>query len=340
VSGADEKLLRVFNEPKQIAELLERLTDFQQAIEGDMPDTAEIPVLGLSNKAQGNEAPVEETEGSSGAAPSAPPTSLSTDSPPLEDELSRYTLWPEHEKLYGHGYEISGVAVSHDRTLIATACKASSVDHAVIRLYDTSDWHEIKPSLTAHSLTITDLSFSDDDKFLLSVGRDRQWAVFARNEQDPTTFSSWSTNPKGHSRMILGAAWAPTTTERVFATAGRDKSVKIWQKTEDTFACKTTITLTSAVSAVAFLPTPYKNNFILAAGEDSGVISIHRIDIENLEAQHIVTIDPLIAPSKTITQLSWRPVPVADVDNRTRFELAVASEDTSTRIYAISNIFP
>lgn len=338
VSGADEKLLRVFNEPKQIAELLEKLTGFRQTIEGDMPDTAEIPVLGLSNKAQGDEAPVEEIDGFNGPAPSAPATSLITDSPPLEDQLSRYTLWPEHEKLYGHGYEISAVAVSHDRTLIATACKASSVDHAVIRLYDTSDWHEIKPSLTAHSLTITDLSFSDDDKFLLSVGRDRQWAVFARSEQDPTTFTSWSTNPKGHSRMILGAAWASTTTERIFATAGRDKSVKIWQKADDAFACKTTIALTSAVSAVAFLPTPYKNNFILAAGEDSGAVSIHRIATDTLEAQHIVTIDPLIAPSKAITQLSWRPVPAADVDSRTQFELAVASEDTSARIYAISNI--
>ncbi|KAJ5358535.1 Elongator complex protein 2 [Penicillium cataractarum] len=338
VSGADEKLLRVFNEPKQIAELLEKLTGFQQTIKSDMPDTAEIPVLGLSNKAQGDEAPVEENENFNGATPSAPATALLTDSPPLEDQLSRYTLWPEHEKLYGHGYEISAVAVSHDRSLIATACKASSVDHAVIRLYDTSDWHEIKPSLTAHSLTITDLSFSDDDKFLLSVGRDRQWAVFARDEQDPTTFTSWTTNPKGHSRMILGAAWAPTTAERIFVTAGRDKSVKIWQKTEDAFTCKTTIALTSAVSAVAFFPTPYKNNFILAAGEDTGAVSIHSIAADSLEAQHIVTIDRLIAPSKTITQLSWRPVPVADVDSRTHFELAVASEDTSTRIYAISNI--
>jgi elongator complex protein 2 len=338
VSGADEKLLRVFNEPKQIAELLEKLTGFQQAIESDMPDTAEIPVLGLSNKAQGDEAPVEENENFNGATQSAPATSLLTDSPPLEDQLSRYTLWPEHEKLYGHGYEISAVAVSHDRSLIATACKASSVDHAVIRLYDTSDWHEIKPSLTAHSLTITDLSFSDDDKFLLSVGRDRQWAVFARDEQDPTIFTSWTTNPKGHSRMILGAAWAPTTAERIFATAGRDKSVKIWQRTEEAFVCKTIIALTSAVSAVAFLPTPYKNNFILAAGEDTGAVSIHRIAIDSLEAQQIAAIDRLIAPSKTITQLSWRPVPAADVDSRTQFELAVASEDTSTRIYAISNI--
>jgi len=339
VSGAEEKLLRVFNEPKQIVELLEKLTGFKQTVEGELPDTAEIPVLGLSNKAHGDEAPVEEEEAEAKAsAPSAPGNSLLADTPPLEDQLARYTLWPEHEKLYGHGYEISAVAVSHDRKLIATACKATSIDHAVIRLYDTSDWHEIKPSLVAHSLTITDLSFSNDDRYLLSVGRDRQWAVFARSDDDLTTFIKYTSNPKGHSRMILGAAWAPAATEPVFATAGRDKSVKIWQKSEDTFVCKTTVALTSAVSAIAFLPSPYKTFFILAAGEDNGAISIHRIASDSLEAQHVVTIDQLIAPSRAITQLSWRPVPIADADSYDRFELAVASEDTSTRIYGISNI--
>jgi elongator complex protein 2 len=337
VTGAEEKLLRVFNEPKQIAELLERLTGLKQSDDQDLPDTAEIPVLGLSNKALGDEAPVGEgDEEAPVEAPSAS-TSLTANHPPLEDQLSRYTLWPEHEKLYGHGYEISAVAVSHDRKLIATACKASSIDHAVIRLYDTSDWHEIKPSLTAHSLTITDLSFSADDRYLLSVGRDRQWAIFQRSDSDPTTFTNLTSNPKGHSRMILGAAWAPVTTEPVFATAGRDKSVKIWQKSEETFVSKTTIPLTSAVSAIAFLPTTYKGSFIIAAGEDSGVISIHRVAADTFEATHIVTIDKEIAPSKTITQLSWRPV-LGETEHKDQFELAVASEDTSTRIYAISSM--
>ncbi|KAJ6023279.1 uncharacterized protein N7446_013638 [Penicillium canescens] len=339
VSGAEEKLLRVFNEPKPIADLLERLTGFKQSNDESLPDTAEIPVLGLSNKALGDEAPVEE-EDEQEAKPEVPSASasLAVNHPPLEDQLSRYTLWPEHEKLYGHGYEISAVAVSHDRKLIATACKASSLDHAVIRLYDTSDWHEIKPSLTAHSLTITDLSFSDDDRYLLSVGRDRQWAIFQRSDAEPTTYTKLTANPKGHSRMILGAAWGPVTKDHVFATSGRDKSVRIWQYSEETFVCKTTVALTSAVSAIAFLPVTYKGSFILAVGEDTGVISIHRIVADTLEAQQIVTIEKEVSPSRAITQLSWRPVPTADVDSRDRFELAVASEDTSTRIYTISNM--
>lgn len=337
VSGADEKLLRVFNEPKQIAELLERLTGFHQNFGSELPDTAEIPVLGLSNKPQGDEAPVgnEEEDAAAGVRPVA---ALCTDSPPLEDQLARYTLWPEHEKLYGHGYEISAVAVSHDRRLIATACKATSIDHAVIRLYDASDWHEIKPSLTAHSLTITDLAFSHDDRCLLSVGRDRQWTVFARSDSDPTIFTSCASNPKGHSRMILGAAWAPDASDFVFATAGRDKSVKIWQRIEDTFACKTTLGLTFAVTAIAFLPVLYKDTFILAAGEDNGSVSIYQVATDSLTARHVVTVNRQIAPSRAITQLSWRPVSSEGADDRTQFELAVASEDTSIRIYVISNI--
>ncbi|CAI7677925.1 unnamed protein product [Penicillium manginii] len=340
VSGADEKLLRVFNEPKQTAELLERLTGFKQSAKEELPDTAEIPVLGLSNKAQGDEAPVENDEEGGGSA-AVPVTSLVTDTPPLEDHLSRHTLWPEHEKLYGHGYEISAVAVSHDRKVIATACKATSLDHAVIRLYDTSDWHEIKPSLTAHSLTIYDLSFSDDDKYLLSVGRDRQWAVFERSEQDPTLFTNLASNPKGHSRMILGAAWAPktSTSDYIFATAGRDKSVKIWQRSEDgTFICKSMIALASPVSAIEFLPAVYQGSFILAVGEDSGALSIHQIAVDSLEAQLVVNIDSTIAPSRSITQLAWRPVTTEEANSKTKFELAVASEDTSARIYTISNI--
>ncbi|CAG8072834.1 unnamed protein product [Penicillium olsonii] len=337
VTGAEEKLLRVFNEPQPIAELLERLTGFKQSGQ-DLPETAEIPVLGLSNKALGDEAPVEEDEEKTSAEKPAASFSLAANHPPLEDQLSRHTLWPEHEKLYGHGYEISAVAVSHDRKLIATACKASSIDHAVIRLYDTSDWHEIKPSLTAHSLTITDLSFSADDRYLLSVGRDRQWAIFQRSDSDPTTFDNLTSNPKGHSRMILGAAWAPATTDYVFATAGRDKSVKIWQQSEGTFVCKATVPLTSAVSAIAFLPTTYKGSFVIAVGEDSGVVSIQRITAETFEVSHVVTLDREISPSKTITQLSWRPV-LAEAESKDQFELAVASEDTSTRIYAVSSMF-
>ncbi|KAF9892182.1 hypothetical protein FE257_002588 [Aspergillus nanangensis] len=343
VSGAEEKLLRVFNEPKPIARLLERLSGFKQSTQEELPDTAQIPVLGLSNQSTAEEAPVDGTNADNLEAGKAQEnqTQLSESThPPLEDQLARYTLWPEHEKLYGHGYEISAVAVSHDRTIIATACKASSIDHAVIRLYDTSDWHEIKPSLAAHTLTITSLCFSRDDNYLLSVGRDRQWAVFRRNEGDASTFTLFSSNPKGHSRMILDADWAPAPENLIFATAGRDKSVKLWQLEEGAFVCKTAIPLKSSVTAISFLPLMQKDSFALAAGEENGGVSIHQVVASSLEVNHITSIDKLISPSKAITQLLWRPPVLNAGEGSCAYELAVASEDTSLRVYSISNIFP
>ncbi|KAK1149939.1 Elongator subunit elp2 [Aspergillus melleus] len=346
VSGADEKLLRVFNEPKPIAQMLGKLSGFRPSNDDELPDTAQIPVLGLSNQALGDEAPVD-VEGNGPDGPEMVHTQgnqtllADADRPPLEDQLARHTLWPEHEKLYGHGYEISAVVASHDRTLIATACKASSIDHAVIRLYSTSDWREIRPSLTAHSLTITSLSFAKDDRYLLSVGRDRQWAVFCRSDQDPSTFSLFASNPKGHSRMILDAAWAPAIDNAIFATAGRDKSIKIWQREEDTFVCKSTVPLKTSISAISFYPQSQQNSFVLAAGEDSGEVSIYQIAVDSLEPKHLASVDRRLSPSKTITQLVWRPSTEKDEEeaSKRKFELAVASEDTSMRVYAISNIF-
>ncbi|KAL4782302.1 6-phosphofructo-2-kinase-domain-containing protein [Aspergillus varians] len=345
VSGAEEKLLRIFNEPRPIAQLLENLSGLAQNTKGELPETAQIPVLGLSNQAVGEEAPVEadsvEAE-STGQAHAYQVILSNSTRPPLEDQLARYTLWPEHEKLYGHGYEISAVAVSHDRTLIATACKASSIDHAVVRLYDASDWHEIRPSLAAHTLTITSLSFSADDRHLLSVGRDRQWAVYRRSESNSSIFALLTSNPKGHSRMILDADWAPVSESQlpVFATAGRDKSIKLWQMTGESIECKATIPARSSVSAVSFLPGVHNGLFFLATGEDDGRLSIHQIKADILEPSPLVSFDRDQSPSKTITKLSWRPLPQLSQtgEEKMNFELAVASEDTSIRIYNISDM--
>ncbi|EED12518.1 RNA polymerase II Elongator subunit, putative [Talaromyces stipitatus ATCC 10500] len=347
ISGADEKLLRVFNEPKQIAQLLERLCGISQD-EEELPEAANIPVLGLSNKAVGEDITLTDDQlGGQGAdqrEQQAAPVSLPMHQPPLEDHLARHTLWPEHEKLYGHGYEISAVSVSHDRSLIATACKASSIDHAVIRLYDTKNWREIKPSLTAHSLTITSLCFSPSDQYLLSVGRDRQWAIFKRDEQDPSTYSLLKSNPKAHSRMILGAAWAPSSGQQsIFATAGRDKCVKIWRETasSDVFECISTITLKTAVTAVSFHSEILSDGFLLAIGEETGQISVQKVATDSLEAKELVTFDTTSSPSKSITQITWRPKRSLTFKNNGDEEgvlLAVASEDSSVRIYRVAHV--
>ncbi|KAL9625027.1 MAG: hypothetical protein Q9160_000756 [Pyrenula sp. 1 TL-2023] len=335
VSGADEKPLRVFNEPRAIANILKSLSRISLSPHDidALPNTASIPVLGLSNKAVANveedgpldaDAPADDLKEE--ATVSAISSTLDHPKPPLEDDLARKTLWPEHEKLYGHGYEISSVTASNDHSVIATACKSSSIDHAVIRLFDCNDWHEIKPALSSHSLTVTRLQFSPDDQMLLSVGRDRQWAVFERVEQGGTAYKLRASNPRGHSRMILDAAWVPSTQLRMFLTAGRDKSVKFWVSEGESFVCKATISRDLPVTAVA-VNVDASDTFSLAIGEENGQLSLHAGTLSPLMVKDSTIVAAEHCPSRSVTRLAWRP--------RTRdgqAELAVASQDTSVRI--------
>jgi elongator complex protein 2 len=288
VSGADEKLLRVFNEPRTVANLLRKLCGFGGTHLEEMPDAANMPLLGLSNKAiEAGENDEEVSQGNANDREAINPASvvhkstLDLDYPPTEEHLSRHTLWPETEKLYGHGYEISALAASHDGSIIATACKASSIDHAVIRLFETKEWHEIKPPLTAHSLTVTRLRFSADDQYLLSVGRDRQWAVFELAADEKSKYTLLESNPKGHTRMILDAGWAPTPFP-VFATAGRDKQVKLWTKDQDStgFIHKITISEENPVTAMDFLDSSVGDLVYLAIGTETGQLKIYSLAIK------------------------------------------------------------
>ncbi|KAI0201115.1 WD40-repeat-containing domain protein [Astrocystis sublimbata] len=377
VSGADEKLMRVFDEPKAVAKLLNRLCGIPFGSGDDdknnnntveaMPDAANMPVLGLSNKAI--EAVDDDVEVDTPANPemadrealdpgtTVRKSALEIDHPPLEDSLSRHTLWPETEKLYGHGYEMSCLAVSRAGDLIASACKASSVNHAVIRLFETRKWTEVKPPLTAHALTATRLRFSPGDRYLLSVGRDRQWAVFEREqggaeeggedtkESSPPSYKLLQANPKGHTRMILDAAWAPSSTGAsvVFATAGRDKSVKIWRRGEKeevegaaaaSIACIATITETHPVTAIDFLARPNKEGqLVLAVGTEAGKISIHYLDPTSLAASSSFALQPELCLARPVVQLAWRP----QTDST---ELAVAGSDGSLRVYRIAETGP
>jgi elongator complex protein 2 len=290
VSGADEKLMRVFSEPKAVAAMLNRLCGIGDADVSDMPEAANMPVLGLSNKAvdlvddDQEIQPVDDRDREAMDPASVVKKShLDIDHPPHEETLSRHTLWPETEKLYGHGYELSCLAASHDGKVIASACKASSTNHAVIRLFETERWTEVKPPLTAHSLTATRLRFSADDKYLLSVGRDRQWAVFERDPEDPVRYSPVQSNPKGHTRMILDAAWAPPE-KPIFATAGRDKEVRIWAAAADQdeagklqFALAKSIKCESPVTAVDFLPQTVGGKYILSVGTEAGRVGVYAV---------------------------------------------------------------
>jgi elongator complex protein 2 len=213
--------------------------------------------------------------------------------------------------------------------LVATACRASSIDHAVIRLYDTKEWLEIKPPLKAHSLTVTSLQFSVDDKYLLSVGRDRQWVVWHKNDEG--VYELKYNNLKGHSRMILGCSWAGLT-EPTFATAGRDKSVKIWQIVGEEVQLQATVAAKSAVTGVQCNVHGSRDRLIFAYGTENGEIGIGSASAAAMKETEVVIVNEKMSPAKAINQLAWRPVKGGE----SHYELAVASDDSSVRILRVS----
>ncbi|XP_063453318.1 elongator complex protein 2 isoform X2 [Pan paniscus] len=154
VSGADEKVLRVFSAPRNFVENFCAITG--QSLnhvlcnqDSDLPEGATVPALGLSNKAvfQGDIAsqPSDEEElltstGFEYQQVAFQPSILTE--PPTEDHLLQNTLWPEVQKLYGHGYEIFCVTCNSSKTLLASACKAAKKEHAAIILWNTTSWKQ------------------------------------------------------------------------------------------------------------------------------------------------------------------------------------------------------
>jgi WD40 repeat protein len=142
-------------------------------------------------------------------------------------------------------------AVSPARDLLATACKATSAEHAVVRLYDTTTWKQVGSPLEGHNLTITRITFSHDGRFILTCSRDRTWRLFeslgdgkggcqgrsapAKLLTDPTLqgFDAVAAE-KPHARIIWDCAWAPD--DRYFATVSRDKQVRIRRAATGCFA--------------------------------------------------------------------------------------------------------
>ena len=76
--------------------------------------------------------------------------------------------------------------MSTSKKLFASACKATTPEHAVVRLYDTAGWQPYGQPLAGHTLTVTRIAFSPDDRYVLTVSRDRAWRLFVRDGDGET----------------------------------------------------------------------------------------------------------------------------------------------------------
>ena len=59
--------------------------------------------------------------------------------------------------------------------------QATKKEHAAIILWNTASWKQVQ-NLVFHSLTVTQMAFSPNDKFLLAVSRDRTWSLWKKQD--------------------------------------------------------------------------------------------------------------------------------------------------------------
>ncbi|TYZ57541.1 hypothetical protein PybrP1_005413 [[Pythium] brassicae (nom. inval.)] len=255
VSGADEKILRVFEAPDDIQRLVAQLSgdsvgvsESSDAAQQQQPRVqhAYLPELSLTNKSAADSNPE-----SFGGYATVDPDCATSIRVPVGETLGKKTLWPELRKLYGHGNELLCVASNHSGSLIASACKSREERFASIWLWNTADWSAAQSPLEGHKSSVVQLAFSPSDEFLVSVSRDRQFCVYAKAGGQFALVAK----VKAHKRIIWSCSWSPDS--RFFATASRDQT---------------------AVTAIAFAPEPLSqaDSYIVAVGLESGAIRLFR----------------------------------------------------------------
>ncbi|KAM9966504.1 hypothetical protein ACTFIR_006722 [Dictyostelium discoideum] len=382
VSGAEEKIMRAFVGSQNFVDTLLNISKVQPVNDGTQrPLAANQPSLGLSNKPyftggsdynentdnNNNNNGEENTEDSikmkmggggdeGGGGGEGMDTGYFEDEipfnpevlsePPFEEHLLQSSLWPEIHKFYGHGNEIIAVACSADGMYLASTCRASSADQATVRIWNVSNWKECA-NLKGHTLTVVNLSFSHNSKYLLGVSRDRMWTLWERsalNAEEP--FVKVISAPKSHGRIIWSGSWSHD--DKFFATGARDKLVKVWNLDnikDIKNACASTLpAFGSGVTCVEFAPKSSKftgehGDHLLAVGEDDGKITIWKSTTstsnpKSLDWTCVHTISPLISHTLDVRRIRWRDTPTINGNSLT-YQIVTCSVDHSVRIFNI-----
>lgn len=346
VSGGDEKVLRVFEMTRSISTMLGKFSGVEVAAVDSsvLPEAASLPVLGLSNKAaneqlEAGEAQQREEDYEGNVEEGSTEKSdllASLEGPPLEDYLQRHTLFPEIEKLYGHGYEITCCATSPDSKLIASACRSNSAKHAVIRIFNVQkEYQLVGEVLKGHNLTITSLEFSPNGNYLVAVSRDRQLSLWKVCDENEGTFELVELNTKAHTRIVWDCSWGPEYQDQsFFVTGSRDKSIKLWVATDSGNSVAAIRTEDAVTTVACFQKQTINNLLVIAAGHESGRILLYKVNLaeETKKIEKVVTLDEQILPSAKVVKLAF-----SNKLQGGKMLLAAGSSDNSVRLYSVSN---
>lgn len=340
-SGSEEKVLRLFESPQAFLDTL--FVAHGKSVKGTHTGKAlgaKLPALGLSNKAiiEDSEEVPEKTNGScmgpdgydTGAdlAPTSAPSVVTC--PPLEEHLSQNTLWPETNKLYGHGNDLFCVASDPKGRFLASASRAQSASTAGIIIWDTMSWTQIC-TLEGHTLTVTCLEFSPCGEFLASVGRDRRLCIFKTHSTGYSRVSSI----KAHSRVLWGVTWSPDS--NYIFTASRDSTIKCWRVQGDGRMEDTPVATVSCGSSPRTLASSLgsSGDILLASGLEDGKIEIFNVSNKG----NVVSIDLISAiptwlqHAGAVRRVLWRPS--TQSHDKQGMILSSVGDDHSVKIWNI-----
>lgn len=369
-SGAEEKVIRVFQSPTAFLETLDMARGLVVGVK-DRSRTeaystftaygATLPALGLSNKAfrfdeHSGENGQRHSDGVPGfgaeqydAGPDFAPTCApsSVGGRPLEEHLSQNTLWPEIHKLYGHGNELFCLAADPKGKYLASACKSQSTATAAILLWDTATWTAVSSGIQAHSLTVTQMDFSPDGKFLASASRDRSFAVSERVEDETGPFRLVSTVTKAHGRILWGISWSPDAS-MVF-TASRDGFLGVWRVgSNGTVQQPAAIMIGFEKQSVCCVDTcelhgdEKASGCLVAVGLESGVVVVGTVtsedDIGDVHWREVWRSSEDSRHAGAVRKVAWRPqrnkgAPSSLYDDRT--VLATCGDDHAVRLFNV-----
>ncbi|XP_031477273.1 elongator complex protein 2 [Nymphaea colorata] len=359
VSGADEKVARVFSAPLSFLKTLRhasaQMTSYLEDTGEDVQILgANMSALGLSQKpiyvhSEHNTAAMATQVGSEPleTIPDAVPIELME--PPIEEQLAWHTLWPETHKLYGHGNELFSLCCDHEGKLVASSCKAQSAKVAEIWLWQVGSWKGLD-RLQSHSLTVTQMEFSPDDSFLLAVSRDRHFSLFSITRDGLQEVShKLVAKIEAHKRIIWACSWNPHGHQ--FATGSRDKTVKIWTVivSPDEEACVKQLMVlpqfASSVTALSWSGGVGLCNGLLAIGMEDGLIELWSTSTEKTASDSLVPskfsarpafrLHPFLCHASTVHRLAWRKNHEEDTGGEMTLQLGSCGADHTVRVFDV-----
>lgn len=240
-TGGEEKTVRVYGATQffvnNFEALSKNLAKNLKLTTNDLPKHGRLPALGLSIR--GAPCPYdidEDTADFNSASTWYKRSQLSEklaimehlDKLPSEEILLQSTLWYEASILIGHGNELQALAADSTGTYLASSSRAKKSDITNFIVWSCAHARK-SATIDHHSLTITRLRFSPDDKYLLSVSRDRTWCISEQTGKVRPSHKKLFGSTQSdciHKRIIWDCCW--TCDSEYFVTVSRDKIAVVW----------------------------------------------------------------------------------------------------------------